>query len=100
MNLHFTLKELLLYQVALFSIFSPFAVIGPYSALTSDFSSAARNKIAVGIGFYTVLNLIVIALPPTISKGDSPRRKVKLDSVQQDEGWQSTVVTPLLSGHE
>ena len=124
MDLHFTIKELLLYQVALFSIFSPFAVIGPYSALTEDFSNRARNKIAIRISLYTMLNLILIAwfgnyilqilglslgalrsagglvlilaALPMISKGDSPRRKVHPDSVQQDEGWRAIVVTPLL----
>jgi len=108
----------------LFSIFSPFAVLGPYSALTADFSNVARNKIAIRIGLYTMLNLILIAwfgnyilqilglslgalrcagglvlilaALPMIRKGDSPRRKVNPDSIQQDEGWRAIVVTPLL----
>ena len=108
----------------MFSIFSPFAVLGPYSALTADFSNVARNKIAIRIGLYTMLNLILIAwfgnyilqilglslgalrcagglvlilaALPMIRKGDSPRRKVNPDSIQQDEGWRAIVVTPLL----
>ena len=102
MEMTFSLKELLLCLVALFSIFRPFAVIGPYTALTRDFSAGLRNKIAFRVGLFTVINLILIAWPgdfilkilgislaalrcagglvlimaslPMISKGGSPRR--------------------------
>ena len=124
MEMTFSIKELLLYLVALFSIFSPFAVIGPYTALTKDFSPGVRNKIAFRVGLFTVINLILIAWLgdfilqvlgislaalrcagglvlimaslPMISKGGSPRRKVDHESVTQDEGWQSIIVTPLI----
>ncbi len=124
MELTFSIKELLLYLVALFSIFSPFAVIGPYTDLTKEFSSGVRNKIAFRVGFFTVINLIliawlgdsflkilgislgalrcaggmvlIIASLPMIRKGGSPRRKVDNDLVNQDEGWQSIIVTPII----
>ncbi len=124
MDINFTLKELLLYQVALFSIFSPFAVIGPYSSLIEDYRPGIKNKIAFRIGLYTVINLtliawlgnyiliilgislaslrcagglvLIFAALPMIRKGDSPRRKVNQDLVNDDDGWQSIVVTPLL----
>ncbi len=107
MEITFSLKELLLYLVALFSIFSPFAVIGPYTDLTKDFSFGVRNKIAFRVGIFTILNLILIAWLgdlflqilgislgalrcaggmvlilaslPMIRKGGSPRRKVDMD---------------------
>lgn len=124
MEITFSINELLLYQVALLSIFSPFAVIGPYTALTSEFSSRVRNKIAFRVGLYTIINLILIAWfgdfilevlgislaslrcagglvlimasLPMISKGSSPRRKVDHEMINQDEGWQSIIATPLL----
>ena len=124
MDITFSIKDLLLYQVALFSIFSPFAVIGPYTVLTSDFSFGIRNKIAFRVSTFTIINLILIAWfgnyildilgislaslrcagglvlimasLPMISKGASPRRKVNHDLINQDEGWQSIIVTPLI----
>jgi multiple antibiotic resistance protein len=124
MEITLSIKELLLYLVALFSIFSPFAVIGPYSSLTEDFSSSIKNKIAFRTGLYTFVNLtliawlgdyildllgislaslrcagglvLILASLPMISKGASPRRKVDQNLVNQDEGWQSIIVTPLL----
>lgn len=124
MELTFSIKELLLYLVALFSIFSPFAVIGPYTDLTKNFSLGVRNKIAFQVGLFTVINLILIAWLgdlflqilgislgalrcaggmvlilaslPMIRKGSSPRRKVDSEMVNQDEGWQSIIVTPLI----
>ncbi|MCF6334874.1 MAG: MarC family protein [Spirochaetales bacterium] len=124
MEITFTVKELLLYLVSLFSIFSPFAVIGPYTALTQDFSSGVRNRIAFRVGVFTMINLILIAWLgnvildilgislaslrcagglvlilaslPMIRKGSSPRRKVDHEMVSSDEGWQSIIVTPLI----
>jgi multiple antibiotic resistance protein len=124
LEITFTLKDLLLYLVALFSIFSPFAVIGPYTVLTKDFSSVVKNRIAFRVALFTVINLILIAWfgdallgllgislaslrcagglvlimasLPMISKGSSPRRKVEHQKINQDEGWQSIVVTPLI----
>jgi len=124
MEITFSIKELLLYLVALFSIFSPFAVIGPYADLTKDFSVGVRNKMALRVGIFTVINLIliawlgdlflqilglslgalrcaggmvlIIASLPMIRKGGSPRREVDNEKVNQDEGWQSIVVTPII----
>ena len=55
MDINFTLKELLLYQVALFSVFSPSL------SLIEDYRSGIKNKIAFRIGLYTVINLTLIA---------------------------------------
>ncbi len=124
MEMTFSIKELLLYLVALFSIFSPFAVIGPYTALTRNFSPGIRNRIAFRVGLFTVINLtliawlgdfilevlgislaslrcagglvLIMASLPMISKGGSPRRKVDQDSINQDEDWHSIIVTPLI----
>lgn len=125
MNLSLTLNELLLFQIALFAIFSPFAVIGPYSALTDGFSRKIHFKIARRVGIYSLLILILISWGgeavlkflgisiealgaagglvliltslPMIMKGESPRKKLSSDDeTDSDDGWETIVVSPLI----
>jgi multiple antibiotic resistance protein len=125
MEFSFNLNDLLLFQVAMAAIFSPFAVIGPYSALTDSFSRKTQRKIAFRVSVYTALFLIITAWAgelilkvlgisigalaaagglvliltslPMIMKGESPRRKVKTDDEGElDHEWASMVVSPLV----
>ena len=94
-----------MFQIALFAILSPFAVIGPFSALTEGYSSRTRSKVAARVGYYSFLILIVVAWAgelvlkflgisiqsleaagglvlilsslPMILKGEAPRKKVR-----------------------
>lgn len=105
MNLSFTLNELLLFQIALFAVFSPFAVIGPYSVLTDGYERKVQFRIAFRVSLYSAIVLIVCAWAgeallrylgisvealgaagglvlilsslPMIMKGETQRRKVK-----------------------
>ncbi|MBI9101900.1 MAG: MarC family protein [Spirochaetales bacterium] len=125
MNVTITINDLILYLAALFSAFSPFAVIGPYAALTSEYKRKIQIKMAIRIGLITAITLILLSLIGNIIlevlgislaslsaagglvlivtslnmviKGDSPRRKVKPGDIDDDDDdWQSMIVTPLL----
>ncbi len=125
MFISFSLNDLLLFQIALFSVFSPFAVIGPFTALTGELSRRTQKRIALRVSLLTGINLILINLVGNVIlgvlgisvealsaagglvliisslnmvlKGDSPRRKVKPDDIsEEEEGWEAMVVTPLL----
>ncbi|MDC7124675.1 MAG: MarC family protein [Spirochaetales bacterium] len=103
--MNFSLNELVLFQIALFAMFSPFAVIGPYSVFTEGYSRKIQRKIAFRAGFFSTIILIVSAWAgealfrylgisvaalgaagglililsslPMIMKGESPRKKAK-----------------------
>ena len=107
MHLSFSLNELVLFQIALAAIFSPFAVIGPFSVLTGGFSRRIQVKIAGRVSFYSAVFLVltawggevllkvlgisvealgaagglvlILTALPMIMKGESPRRKIKAD---------------------
>ena len=125
MNLTFTLNELLLFQFALFAVFSPFAVIGPYVVMTEAYSSKTKFKVAVRVSIYSTVILILVSWAgeimlrllgisvealgaagglvlilsaiPMIMKGESPRKKVNTGKeIDQDEGWETMVVSPLV----
>ena len=125
MELTFSLNDIFLFIIALFSMFGPFAVIGPFVALTADYKRSTQKKIAfrvslllgimlillsllgnyllmaLGISLASLsaaggLVLIVSALNMAI-KGDSPRRKVKADDIDEDDDdWETITVTPIL----
>ncbi len=119
------MNELLLYQIALAAVFSPFAVIGPYAAITESLSRRTQGKVAFRVSLYTAIFLIIIAWVgeallkmlgislealaaaggmvliltslPMIMQGESPRRKLNPDDESDpDEGWESLVVSPLV----
>jgi multiple antibiotic resistance protein len=125
MNLSFSINELLLFQIALFAIFSPFAVIGPYSVLTDGFSRKIRSKIAFRVGLYSSIILILISWGgeavlkfigisiaalgaagglvliftslPMIMQGESPRKKLGSgDDTDPEDDWATIVVSPLV----
>lgn len=125
MSLSFTFNEMLLFQIALFAIFSPFAVIGPYSVMIDEFSRKTQFRIATRVSIYSALILILISWGgeallkylgisigalgaagglvliltslPMIMKGESPRRKLNPeDGADPDEGWETMVVSPLV----
>lgn len=105
MTLSFTFNELLLFQIALFAVFSPFAVIGPYSVLTSGYPRKTQFRIAFRVGLYSALICIlvgwggeavlkflgisvealgaagglvlILSSLPMIMRGESQRKKVK-----------------------
>jgi len=110
----FTIKELLLFQITLFAIFSPFACIGPFSVLTEGYSNKIKYKISARVSIYSSAVLIIVAWAgeivlrilgisiealaaagglvlilssiPMIMKGESPRRKVKATGgIEADE---------------
>ena len=125
MNLSFSFNDLLLFLIALFAVFSPFACIGPYAVFTESYSKETRRKIAVRVAFVSAVVLIVtfwlgeallrylgisvealgaagglvliLSSLPMIMKGEAPRKKVHPeDSSEQDEGWETMVVSPLI----
>ena len=125
MNLTFSLNELMLFLIALFAVFSPFAVIGPYAVFTEGYSRKTQHKIAFRVAFFSIIVLVVCAWAgeallrylgisvaalgaagglililsslPMIMKGESPRRKVKPeDGADPDEGWETMIVSPLI----
>lgn len=125
MTLSFTINELMLFQFALFAVFSPFAVIGPYVVLTESYSPKTRIKVAIRVSIYSTVILILVSWAgeivlkllgisiealgaagglvlilsalPMIMKGESPRKKVNTDKeIDQDEGWETMVVSPLV----
>ncbi|HAK46856.1 MAG TPA: hypothetical protein DCO79_13185 [Spirochaeta sp.] len=131
MNLSFSFNELLLFQIALFAIFSPFAVIGPFSVLTDGFSRAIRIRLAIRVSIYSTIILIllswggevllrvlgisvealgaagglvlILSSLPMIMRGETQRKKVKppedvdaSENGDDDEGWESMIVTPLV----
>ena len=61
MHLNFTIKEIILFQTALFAMFSPFAVIGPYGTLTEGMSRPIKRRVAFRVGLYTAISLLIIA---------------------------------------
>ena len=125
MNLSFSFNELLLFQIALAAVFSPFAVIGPYATMTEDFSKRVQRRITFRVSFHSAFFLLVLAWAgelilrilgisvdalasagglvliltslPMILKGESPRRKVNVDDEgDPDEGWETLVISPLI----
>lgn len=108
MDLTFTIKDILLFQIAMFSMFSPFAVIGPYVVLTDGLERPVKRKIAFRVGLYTAVSLLIIAWSgdfilrilgisvaalgaagglvlmvsalPMVVTGESPRKKIDMNS--------------------
>ena len=122
MILNYTLNELLLFLIALFAVFSPFAVIGPYAVFTKGYSKRIQHKIAFRVSLSSALVLIVCAWAgeallrylgisvealgaagglvlilsslPMILKGESSRKKVHADDgADDDEDWETMVVS-------
>ena len=125
MNLSFSINELVLYQIALAAVFSPFAIIGPYAAITESLSRQVQRKVTIRVSFYSAFFLIILSWVgeallkalgisvealaaagglvliltslPMIMRGESPRRKVNPDDESDpDEGWETLVVSPLV----
>ena len=108
MSMSFSFNDLLLFLIALFAIFSPFAVIGPYTVMTGGYSRKTQNRISRRVGLYSTFVLIItgwageailkylgisvealaaagglvliLTSLPMIMKGESPRKKVKTDN--------------------
>jgi len=104
------MKDLILFQTALFAMFSPFAVIGPYGTLTEGMSRPIKRRVSFRVGLYTAITLLIIAWSgdfilrilgisvaalgaagglvlivsalPMVLTGESPRKKV---SPREDE---------------
>ncbi len=123
MELSFSIRDLALFQVALFAIFSPMACIGPYVTLTGTMSRRIQKKMAFRIALYSAIFLVVTAWAgeallkamgisvdalaaggglililtslPMIMEGRSPRKRVKTDD-NPDEGWETLVISPLV----
>ncbi len=120
-----TLRQIVLFQTALFSMFSPFAVIAPFVNLTSEYPHRIQRKMTFRVSFFSMLTLLVTAWTgdvllkllgisvealaaaggtiliatslPMIMTGDSPRKKVDHDSIDEmAEDWKSIVVSPLV----
>ena len=106
-------------------MFSPFAVIAPFVTLTVDYSRRIQRKMAFRVSFISMTTLLLTAWAgdillkilgislealaaaggtvliftsvPMVMKGDSPRRKVELESMDEmSDDWKSIVVTPLV----
>ena len=120
-----TLRQIILFQIALFSMFSPFAVIAPFVNLTLEYPRRIQRKMAFRVSLISMLTLLLTAWVgdvllkvlgislealaaaggtiliftsvPMIMKGDSPRRKVNFDNLDEvSDDWKSIVVTPLV----
>ncbi|MDC7227937.1 MAG: MarC family protein [Spirochaetales bacterium] len=114
MTLSYSLNELILFLIALFAVFSPFACIGPYAVFTESFTRKTQRKIASRVAIFSSVVLIILAWAgdallgylgisiealgaagglvlilsslPMIMKGESPRKKVKPEDGIEDEG--------------
>ncbi|MBN2051378.1 MAG: MarC family protein [Spirochaetales bacterium] len=120
-----SIRQILVFQIALFSMFSPFSVIAPFVNLTMDYSRKIQHRMAFRVALFSMLTLLVTAWVgdvllkflgislealaaaggtilaavsiPMVLKGDSPRKKVDLDTLDEtSEDWKSIVVTPLV----
>jgi len=125
MDISLTFDQILLYQFSLFVMLSPLGVIGPFTAMTGDYSRPIQKKSAFRVSLYCGLTLIFLAWVgewllralgisldslnaagglilmltslPLVLKGTSSRRKVDPDdNVIDEESWTDNVVTPLV----
>ncbi len=125
MNITLSTDQILLYTVSLVATLSPLGIIGPFSALTSDYSRDIQKKIAFRVSIYCTVSMIILAwvgewllkllgisLPtltatgglilmlnslPLALKGSSSRKKVDADAIQNEENdWRDLLITPLV----
>lgn len=119
------LRQVLLFQIALFSMFSPFAVIAPFVNLTTEYPRRIQRKMAFRVSLFSMLTLLatawagdvllkllgislealaaaggtilIVSSIPMVLKGDSPRKKVDRNIIDEmSEDWKSIVVSPLV----
>lgn len=118
-------RQIFLFQIALFSMFSPFAVIAPFVNMTSEYSRRIQYRMAFRVSLYSMLTLLMTAWAgdvllkllgisiealaaaggtilimtsvPMVLSGDSPRKKVDRDNMDEmTEDWKAMVVSPLV----
>lgn len=125
MNISLTLNQILLYQISLLAMLSPLGIIGPFSAMSSDYPRKIQRKMAFRVSLYCALTMILLAWVgewllrilgisldtlnasgglilmltslPLVLKGATSRRKIDPDTINpEDEDWHDLLITPLV----